>query len=210
MLWCSHHEVNLTKHMKKSLVSALAISSLVSGCHHIYQIAGGPKHLNSAEAAVRYLEIVCPTNAVSDSMNKRIEMLGAELQGRKITLKEAGEKLDAIYAEWASTNAVASETFTDPDYVWPDSVKTLIAELSGADLEIASSIREFQGLGGFAAVAPGPGGAIKWPEKPHVQAEKLANQKASMIRAVLRLPPRSEGCKDGKSALTVEQMKQRQ
>ena len=193
--------------MKKTLVSTLAIALIASGCQYIDQITGAPKKLNAAEAAVRYLDIACPSNQFVKSFNERDVALGNELDNQKITLKEYGKKLDALLAEKADQDQKDSEARTSPDYVWPEAVKSLVAEMAGVELESAAAIREFLKSGGYAEAAAEQ---REKPESPYSKANELASEKASAIRSILRLPPRDEGCKDGKAALTVDQMKQRQ
>lgn len=189
-------------------VAALAIAAFsLAGCEIVDKITGAPKRLNNAEAALRYLSIACPSNVVGDKMNAEYEKSLAAYKDGKASSVEWGKFLDSYLLKSADRDVSSSKLMTNPGFVWPESVKDLVSEKSAAELESASSSREFVRKGGFTAASKEEG---PWPDIPGEEAGQRAADKASAIRSALQLPPRSEGCKNGKPALTLEQIKKLQ
>lgn len=193
--------------MRRQLASIVTLALISSGCQFVDQITGAPKKLNDAEAAVRYLEIACESNALGDKINERMDRLDKEGDSGKITGVVWAEKTDALYSELADMWQRTSDAKTNPEYVWPDSVSSLIKEMAAAELESVSATREFLRDGGYKKAEIEQ---KEWPDAPFEKSDELSGQKASAIRSALRLPARGEGCKDGKVSVTIEEMKKRQ
>lgn len=187
---------------KVALVSFVLLG--LSGCRQVEQFMGWPHRLNNAEAAAHYLDLVCPSNLELDRLNQKFDKMRGQAIAGMLTDKEWGKVLDSYLLEDASRDFRDAQAKTDPRFIWPESVRSLVAEMSAAEMEAVSASREFVRNGGFTAASKEIG---PWPIRPGLEASNLASEKASAIRATLRLPPRSEGCKNGNRSLTLEQIK---
>ena len=179
----------------------------LTGCRQIEKLTGAPHSLDNAEAAARYLDIICLANHERDKLRQDSDNKFKQYKGGALTDLEWGKYKDPILLKIAASNVRHVQAQTDPKFVWPDSVKTLVADKSASDMEDASAKREFVESGGYTAASKEAG---PWPEEPGSEASQRSADKASAIRSALRLPARGEGCKNGKRSLTIEQIKKLQ
>jgi hypothetical protein len=191
---------------KRPTLLTLALACL-SGCRQIEKITGAPHRLNNAEAAARYLDIICPTNFELEKLDQNSAKKLKQYKGGILTDVEWGKDVDSKLLKSASINVRSAQAQTDPDFVWPDSVKTLVADKSAADMESVAAIREFVESGGYTAASKETG---PWPDRPDDEAGQRSADKASAIRSALRLPARGEGCMNEKRSLTIEEIKKLQ
>jgi len=152
---------------KQTLVGA-AIVIAVAGCSYgaYTYISGLPKRLTKEEAAKRYLEIVCPGNALLPELNalgKSIRRKGEEMEAIKgsqyysqaeLSAAEAkyntlGKEGDAEYKQYTALLAKqrdawkkASKAMLDPKFVWPEDVRGDITDAAEIGMEHASSISD--------------------------------------------------------------------
>jgi hypothetical protein len=185
---------------KQTLIGAAVVIALAGGSYGAYTyISGLPKRLNKEEAAKRYLEIVCPGNALNEKINTLVasirsadtEMKGiserryssqTELDNAEAKYKALGEKRDSEYKEYIALLSKqkenwkkASKQMVDPKYVWPDDVKESIEEGAAIGMELASRISD------------------------HIERKaelnlKEGSQTYSTIRTKLGLEERGSGC----------------
>lgn len=164
--------------------------------------------MNNEEAAARYLDISCSYNQKADKINEEYEKLGKLYEQDKLSQKAYLRKIDNLELELAKADEKSVKERTDPKYEWPKTVQALTVEMAAADQENISQRREYQRMGGFSKTVIEEG---KWPDPdPFEESLNKSSEKASAIRSALRLPARSEGCKAGKRALTLEQIKKLQ
>jgi hypothetical protein len=194
--------------MKVQIAVAVSLALIASGCRYIDKLTGAPLRLDTAEAAVRYLDIVCPKNANMDKVESEKKSAARDYQAEKISASEFAKKWDSQASSSTAIILKASEAKTNPHFAWPTQVKSLVEEMSAAELEGVSAAREFLKAGGFTKLVAE---REQFPDTyPWDESNNLAAMKASAIRSALRLPPRGEACKGGKAALTVEQMRKLQ
>ena len=186
---------------KAALVSLVLLG--LSGCRQIEKITGAPYRLDNAEAAAKYLDIVCPSNFEFDKLNQEYKKKGKQADAGELAIEEWGKFVDSHLLASASRIFRSAQAKTNPRFIWPESVRSLVAEMSAAEMEIVSAYRDFVRDGGLTAASKEEG---PWPDSPGKDANQRAADKASAIRTSLRLPPRSEGCKNGKRSLTLEQI----
>jgi hypothetical protein len=152
---------------KQTIIGAAALIALAGGSYGAYTyISGLPKRLNKEEAAKRYLEIVCPANAVNaevDPVLARIKTINEEQQQIRTrtyygqeALDQAQSRYDTLNNEGASqikkykalmTNRISlfkkeAQMFTDPKFIWPGNVRDDIQRAAEARMEHASDISE--------------------------------------------------------------------
>lgn len=190
---------------KLALVSLALLG--ISACRQIEKLTGAPLHLDNAEAAARYLDIACPANLEGERLAEERQAKGKQVEAGTMTIQAWGKYSDAHLLAMASRDFRSAQAKTDPRFIWPESVRSLVAEMSAAEVEAVSASREFVRNGGYTAASKKEG---PWPDAPGQEADQRVADKASAIRAALRLPPRSEGCKNGKRSLTLEQIKKLQ
>lgn len=191
---------------RKTAALSLALISL-AGCQRVEKLMGWPHRLDNAEAAARYLDIACPRNLEGEHVEQKNNKDVEQYKAGKLTNQQVAKLWDSYVLAIASLNLRSAQAKTDPGFIWPESVRSLVAEMSAAEMEGVSALREFVRQGGFTAASREEG---PWPDIPSQEAKQRAADKASAIRAALRLPARREGCKDGKRALTLEQIKKLQ
>jgi hypothetical protein len=161
------------------------------------------RQAGNVEAAAHYLDIICPKNLDVNSQLAE-ERLKEELFSRgELTDQDYGRFLDESLLSGADTSAKTAKALTDPEFIWPENIRSIVAELAAAEMEIASSSREFVRNGGYTAASQQN---LPWPDWPGKDAVKRVQDKASAIRSALRLPPRNEGCSNGQRALTTDQI----
>ena len=164
--------------------------------------------MNDEEAAARYLDIACPRNQRNDKTDKAQKELVKLYEQGKLSQKTFLSRYDQLVLAWAKDEEKATSEQTDTQYEWPISVRQLTVEMAAAELELVSAIREYQRAGGFTKTVTEEN---NWPDPMPFEAEsKKVAEKASAIRSTLRLPARREGCKAGKRALMLEQIKKLQ
>jgi hypothetical protein len=152
---------------KQTLIGAAVVIALAGGSYGAYTyISGLPKRLNKEEAAKRYLEIVCPGNALVPELNAiEIKAKSAYDEAKRIesfqyygdeALADATRRRDALWKESISEmekaktllmkrrdlEKQAAQKFADPNYVWPDDVKDEIKKAASAKMESASHITD--------------------------------------------------------------------
>lgn len=160
---------------------------------------------------MRYLDINCPANQVVDKLAAEQDAISRKY--REGTVRTAAEhirqskKADKLLMKYAANDMKIVDQLTDKDYIWPESVRTQVAEMAAATTEEVSATREFVRGGGFEKLAMQQD---ELRDRPWKQAQEKSAEKASAIRSALRLPPRREGCKDGKRSLTMDQIKKLQ
>lgn len=157
----------------------------------------------NVEAAAHYLDIICPANLEVNNQNAK-DKLKEELFNRgELTDQDYGRFLDESLLSRAATSAKSAKAMTDPEFIWPENIRSLVAEMAAAEMEIASSSREFVRSGGYTEASQQN---LPWPDRPGGDAVKRLQEKASAIRSALRLPPRNEGCSNGQRALTTDRI----
>jgi hypothetical protein len=162
------------------------------------------KQAGNVEAAARYLDIVCPANREIESQEAN-EKRNVDLVNRgELTNQDYGRLLDESLLVGAANAAQSAKAMTDPGFIWPENIRSLVAEMAAAQMEIASSSREFVRIGGYTAASQQN---LPLPDSPFLDASQRKQEKASAIRSALRLPPRNEGCSNGQRALTTDQIK---
>ena len=188
--------------MSRALPIFLWTTACLSGCSGS-PIPFSPRSSN-IDAASRYLDIVCPFNKAVVTAEAKYNNKKDLLQSGVLSLNEYAAFLDESLLSEAADSAQQAKAMTDPDFVWPESVGSLVKDLAAARLEVASASREFVRMGGYKAAIQQ---SSDLPDRPGQEAIETIQEKASAIRSVLRLPPRNEGCDNGKRALTVDQIK---
>jgi hypothetical protein len=181
---------------------------VLSGCRQIDKLIGAPLKMNNIEAAAQYLDIVCPFNLEGDKLNQVYKEKSKQVDAGDLAEPAFGKYLDSHLLALASSDFRSAQAKTDPRFIWPESVRSLIAEMSAAQMESVSAARQFVKSGGYTAAGKGEG---PWPEEaPGKEADQRVADKAIAIRTALRLPARGEACKNGKRSLTPEQIKKLQ
>jgi hypothetical protein len=198
--------------MKRAIGAGIILAIATSGCHSIQRTidkaTGGPMRMNNEEAAARYLDISCSYNQKADKINEENEKLSKLYEQGKLSEKVYLRKVDNLELELAKADEKSMKERTDPKYEWPKTVQQLTVEMAAAELENISQRREYQRMGGFSKTVVEDG---KWPDPDPFEASmNKFSEKASAIRSALRIPARGEGCKAGKRALTLEQIKKLQ
>ena len=199
--------------MKKAIGVGIILAIATSGCHSIQRTidkaTGGPMRMNNEEAAARYLDITCQTNQRITEINKELKNYNKLYDQGKLSDKSYLNKNDNLELELAKADEKETKELTDTQYEWPVTIRQLTVEMAAANLETVSARREYQQrMGGFTKIVMEEN---KWPD-PYPFKDRVikAGEKASAIRSALRLPARGEGCKAGKRALTIEQIKKLQ
>lgn len=164
-----------------------------------------PKNLSIEEAGKRYLAIVCPSNRTGDSLNRltdqRNEMVRkynrdaqvlyydqASLDKAAERLRELGKEIEAkdkeekkAALEYGKILVTQSRELADPHYVWPQEVRSNIAEMSKQDFARGGDI--IQRVRGTESA---PNNALR------DQEENETADNASEIRRKLNLASRGE------------------
>ena len=162
------------------------------------------KQTGSVEAAMRYLDIICPSNRDVNNQDDHVNQKWELVNRGELTNQEFGRSLDESLLSDAAGATKVAKALTDPKFIWPENVRPLVTELAAANMEIASAMREFVRSGGYTVASQQNMPWPDWPGKDTIQRKK---DKASAIRSALRLPPRNEGCTNGQRALTTDQIK---
>ena len=164
----THPRKAMKLNRKQTIVGAAVLIALAGGSYGAYTyISGLPKRLNKEEAAKRYLEIVCPGNALNPeiitistkgkALNDEIQFIHGRTYYGEAALAEAQRRQDALEKEYATQskkynlilakkrelNRQEAKMFSDPDYVWPDDVKDEIKQAAAARMENASDITDY-------------------------------------------------------------------
>jgi len=152
---------------KQTLIGTAIVIAVVGGSYGAYTyISGLPKRLTKEEAANRYLEIVCPSNALLPKLlavGQRVRDSAEEMEAiaeskyyNQAELSAAEAKYDtlgkdnnaeykqytALLAKQRDTWKKASKAMLDPKFVWPEDVQGDITDAAEIGMEHASNITD--------------------------------------------------------------------